>query len=451
MLTTQELKHKAIEFINKRKEEFIRFAQDVYKNPETGFFEYRTSEKVAKKFQELGVPFRQGLAITGVKGRLQCGGSTGPSVAVIGELDGLPVPDHPYADPKTGAAHACGHAAQLGMMLGTVMGLMDSGAVGQLSGTIIPLAVPAEEFVEIEKRLALREQGKIQFLDGKQELLRLGEFDDVDMAIMCHTSSGLGPHLFGLGGTSNGNVLKYVEFIGRAAHAGGSPHLGINALNAACIALMSIHANRETFKEEEVVRIHGIIRKGGDVVSSVPADIRLEWRVRGATPDSVVKYSDMVDRCFKAGAFAVGARVKVTTIAGSLPLRNDSNLLEVFRQNADRVLGENKVVLYPASQNSGGSTDMGDVSHVKPVCHPHTAGAQGAGHSKDYLITDWEAAVVNPAKVMACTVFDLLSDGAAKAKEVLAKAKPPMTKEQYIRFQQERMQAIDFDGAKSVK
>lgn len=130
MTTVQELKRKTLEVIEKRKEEFVRFAQDVYKNPETGFFEHRTSEKVAKKFQELGFPFKQGLAITGLKGQIKGGGGAGPSVAVIGELDGLPVPDHPFADPKTGAAHACGHAAQLGMMLGTIAGLLDSGAIG---------------------------------------------------------------------------------------------------------------------------------------------------------------------------------------------------------------------------------------------------------------------------------------------------------------------------------
>ena len=446
MPSKEELKRSALTAIDRRKADIIGVARAIYQSPETGYHEFNTSRLVAQRFSQMGISHRQGLAITGVKGHVPGGAGAGPRVAVIGELDALPVPDHPYADPQTGAAHACGHAAQIGMMLGTMVGLLDSGVKSHLSGTVVPFAVPAEEFVEIDKRLALRDQGKVQFLDGKQELIRLGEFDDVDMAIMCHTSSSLGDNLLSVGGTTNGNVLKYVQFIGKGSHAGGAPHLGINALNAACWAIMAIHSNRETFRGEDVVRIHGIIQRGGDVVSAVPHDVRLEWRVRSADLDAVVKNSAIVDRCFKAGAMAVGAAVKITTVAGSLPLRNDPSLEQMFMQNAGAILGQDRVNSIPATSNHGGSTDMGDLSHIMPVCHPHTAGAEGPGHSKDYLITDWDFAVINPARVMATVVIDLLAEGAAGAQGVLSRFKPAMTKEQYIRFQQERMSVVEFDG-----
>ena len=45
---------------------------------------------------------------------------------------------------------------------------------------------------------------------------------------------------FSVGGTTNGHVVKYVSFIGKAAHAGAAPHRGINALQAAMIALNAI-------------------------------------------------------------------------------------------------------------------------------------------------------------------------------------------------------------------
>ena len=84
--------------------------------------------------------------------------------------------------------------------------------------------------MEVEKRIALREEGKLEFMGGKQELIRLGECDDVDMAVMCHTASDMGERAFSVGGTSNGHMVKYVQFIGRGAHAGAAPHMGINAL-----------------------------------------------------------------------------------------------------------------------------------------------------------------------------------------------------------------------------
>ena len=443
----EELKRKACDVIERRKAEIIGVAKDILQNPETGFNERRTARLVAQKFSELGIPYKDERALTGVKGRLQGGGGPGPCVAVIGELDSLLVFEHPNADPSTGAAHACGHHAQIGMMLGATIGLQSQEVLKELSGSIVPFAVPAEEFVEVEQRLALREGGKLEFLGGKQELIHLGEFDDVDMAMMCHTASDMGERWFSIGGTSNGHIVKYVRYIGQGAHAGSSPHLGINALNAANLAMAAIHANRETFRELETARIHGIITKGGEVVSAVPADVRLEWRARSSTPEDLVRNSARVDRCFKAGALAVGAKVEITNIPGYFPLRHDPTLQELFHANATHLLGRDRVTVMPDTRNRGGSTDMGDLSQIMPVCHPYAGGATGPGHSKEYIVQDYEKAVMNPAKIMAMAVIDLLAEGGAKAKEVLAETRPAMTKDEYVSFQRQRASVEVFDGS----
>ncbi len=450
MVTRDELKKKACEAIEQRKMEIIGVARAILNKPETGFNEWKTAELVARKFSELGVSYRSGLALTGVKGHIRGGrNGEGPRVAIIGELDSLIVPNHPYADPVTGAAHACGHNAQIGMMLGAVIGITSKEVLPNLSGSIVPFAVPAEEFTEVERRLSLREQGQLEFLGGKQELIRLGEFDDVDMAIMCHTASYMRDKLFAVGGTSTAHMVKYVQFIGKGSHAGGAPHQGINALNAAAWSLMAINTNRETFRDIDTVRIHGIITQGGASVSAVPSDVRLEWRVRSSTPQAAMNNSIKVDRCFKAGAMAVGASVKITNIPGYLPMYHDPTLQELFRHNAIELVGMDKVVILPSHRNRGGSTDMGDLSHIMPVCHPYTAGAKGLGHSNEYTIDDYDHAVLNPAKIMAMVLIDLLADEASQAKEVLAKSQPPMTKEQYISFQRQRAQILEFNGGKN--
>ena len=447
MLTKEELKRRACAAIDRHQSEIVGVAQQILNNPEPGFSEHKTSQLVAEKFDDMGIGYRRGLALTGVKGRIAGGGGSGPSVAVIGELDSLIVNEHPHADAETGAAHACGHHCQIGMMLGAIRGLTQPEVLAQLSGELVPFAVPAEEFIEVARRLQLREDNKLEFMGGKQELIRLGEFDDVDVAMMCHTASDMGDHKFAVGGTSNGHVVKYVQFLGRGAHAGSAPHMGINALNAASFALQAIHNNREVFRGEDTVRVHGIMTKGGEAVNAVPADVRLEWRVRSATPQAVVKNSEIVDRCFKAGALAVGAKVKITNIPGYLPMKHDTHLQELFRQNANAVVGEPRTLIIPGRRNRGGSTDMGDLSHLMPVCHPYTAGAVGSGHSKEYLVTDYQNAVVNPAKIMAMVVIDLLADGATKAKEVTRSHRPAMKKAAYLRFQRERAEVIEYDGA----
>ncbi len=209
----------------------------------------------------------------------------------------------------------------------------------------------------------------------------------------------------------------------------------------------AIHANREIFRAEDTVRIHGIMTKGGEAVSAVPADVRLEWRVRSSNPDAVVKNSAVVDRCFKAGALAVGASVKITNIPGYLPLRHDTRLQDLFRQNAKDLIGESNVMVMPSRRNRGGSTDMGDLSQLMPVCHPYTSGAVGSGHSKDYLVTDYESAVVNPAKIMAMVVIDLLAEGATTGQEVVQTHRSPMKKDAYLRFQRERAEVIEYSAA----
>jgi amidohydrolase len=448
MLTKQELKQKACAAIDKRKKELVQIARDVLARPEPGFCEVRTARMVARKFQEMGIPHRSGLALTGLKGSVICGNGIGPRLAIIGELDSLVVTDHPYADPETGAAHACGHHCQIGMLLGALTGLMVPEVLRQLSGEIVPFAVPAEEFIQVTRRLELRAEKKIEFMSGKQEMIRLGEFDNVDIAVMCHTASDMGDRKFAVGGTSNGHIVKYVEYRGRGSHAGSAPHLGINALNAASFALQAINSNREIFQDDDTVRIHGIMTRGGEAVSAVPADVRLEWRVRSASPKAVVVNGAVVDRCFKAGALAVGASVKITNIPGYLPMRHNPGLQELFQQNCTSLMGESSLLIMPARRNRGGSTDMGDLSQIIPSCHPYTSGAVGAGHSKEYLITDYESAVITPAKLMAMVAIDLLADGGATGKKVIDNHRPSMSKSAYLRFQRERADIIEFDGSR---
>lgn len=75
--------------------------------------------------------------------------------------------------------------------------------------------------------------------------------------------------------------------MGKTAHAADAPDQGINALNAAMLGLMGINALRETFREKDVVRVHPIITKGGDLVNSVPADVRIETYVRAKSMEAI--------------------------------------------------------------------------------------------------------------------------------------------------------------------
>ena len=417
--------------VEAHRDDLIGLARQIYAMPETGFKEVRTSRLVAERLSQLGVPVESGLAVTGLKAVLNGGAGPGPTVALLGELDSVVCRDHPDHDPETGAVHACGHNTQIASMLGAGLALQASGVLPSLAGRVALMAVPAEEFIEIEERLASRDAGKLDLLAGKAEMLRIGAFDDVDLAMMVHATSNPDEGRLGVGGTTNGMLAKFIRYLGRSAHAGGAPDKGVNALYAAQVALAGINALRETFRDEDHVRVHPIITRGGDIVSAIPADVRLETFVRASTAEAIEDANRKVTRALKAGALALGARVEVISVPGYLPLRQDDLLTGLFKANAEAVVGREYV---GQVGHRGGGTDMGDLGHVMPVLHPFAGGATGEGHGGSYRLVDYDLLVINPAQALAMTVIDLLSEGAAEARRVLDAFRPRFSRQEYLTF-----------------
>src|SRR5918995_7121725 len=339
-MTRNEIKQRVYAAIEKRAEEIIGLGEQILKNPEPGFKEIKTARLVEETMSRLGLAPKGGLALTGVRADVAGRAGDGPTFALLGELDGLVVTGHPVADPQTGAAHACGHNAQVAGLLGAAMGLLDSQAFDHLAGCVVFFAVPAEEYGDVEWRVTQARAGKLEFLGGKPELLRLGHFDDVDLAMMIHGTSRTEDGKAGVPASNNGCIVKTVRYVGKAAHAGGAPHMGVNALYAAQIALTGINAIRETFRDEDTIRVHPIITHGGSQVNVIPADVRMETFVRGKTLEAIADADRKVDRALRAGALALGATVEIETLPGYAPMTCDPQMASYFRANAVKMVGE---------------------------------------------------------------------------------------------------------------
>ena len=425
-MTKSELKALACRIIDGRADDIIAIGEAILASPEMGYREAKTSALVRGELEKLAIPYRDGLAITGVRGSLP-GRAHHAHVAVMGEMDAVTASLHPHADMVSGAAHACGHNAQIASMLGCAMGL--SAVADELDGDVSFFAVPAEEFVEIEYRARLRERGDISLLGGKQELIARGEFDGVDMAMMVHAQGNSPEGAVFTVGSGMGFVAKKINFIGKAAHAGGAPHEGINALNAAMAAMMCIHAARETFRDEDKIRVHPIITNGGELVNVVPDLVTMETYVRGATPEAVKDASAKVDRAIRGACIAIGAECEITDYKGYLPLVQSEALSGIFEENARSIgLGVHH------GYDMTGSTDMGDLGHIMPIIQPCMGGFCGNLHSVEFAVADKVAAYVLPAKLMAMTVIDLLAERAERALAIKKSFVPKMTKEEYLAF-----------------
>lgn len=423
-----QIKNKILSFADEGEKWIKSLAQEVYNNPEGGFTEEKCSALVRKAFDELQIKYEYPVAVTGVKATLK-GKSSNFNLCIIGEMDAIMSPDHPDVA-KNCLVHACGHSAQVGAMLGAAYALKKSGVMQYLDGDITFMAVPAEEFNDLEFRAQLKNQGKIKYFSGKQQLVYEGAFDDVDMAIMLHAMGDEPDAKLYVRGSNLGFISKKLTFKGRAAHA-TRPDKAVNALNAAALAILGIHSNRDTFREDEKIRIHPVITKGGDVVNSVPDRVEMEMQVRGATPAAIAKANEVVNRAAQGACQMIGATLETEDIPGYLPLEENEDIILVMVDIAKDLIGSENCV---SGYELVGSTDMGDISSIMPAVQPSVGGFMGGLHSKDFKIVNEDAAIMLPAKLMALTAATLLFDGGKLAKKVKENFKPRFTKSQYLNY-----------------
>ena len=403
----------------------------IWAHPQTGYTEWQAHDYLAEKYEALGYTLVKAGNIPGFYTDVETG-KPGPKVAIFGELDALDIANHPES--VNGMTHCCGHNAQSAALLGIAAALKQPHALDGLCGSIRFISVPAEELIELGYRESLRKQGIIKYFGGKVEFIHRGYFDGVDMAMMIHSGKLPEGKALSISDGCNGCVTKNITFKGISAHAGGSPENGRNALYAATCALNSVNALRETFTDNDHIRFHPIITEAGLAVNAIPETAKVESYVRGASFDAIRKYNTKVNQALAASAAAIGCNVELDDHPGYFPLNNDKNMAAVMKEAMETVAGPDSVV---EGGWGTGSTDMGDVSAIMPVLHPHANGSIGTGHGKDYYVQDKKLGCLYPAECLVLTAAKLLADDAALGKKVIAEAKP------YFKSKEEYLAAID--------
>lgn len=424
-----ETGQRILRLIDVHKDQIIAFAEDIAAHPEPGYEEFCTAGKTAEVLKNLGYKVTEHLARTGVKGTKSV--KEGPSLTVIGELDAIGCHSHPNANPVTGVAHACGHHAQMAAMIGCAIAMADPDVQECLAGTVNFLAVPAEEYIDADKRARLKKEG-IEFCCGKSEMIRTGVFDDTDIALTTHVHMVPVEEDFYLGNPAcNGYSAERVTVRGKAAHGAIDPWNGVNALSITTSAIQMMGLMRETFREEDHVRLHNVIRKAGDVINSVPDEAIVETKVRAASLDKICEITDMVNRAYAGSAYAFGGKIEMEKLQGYMPIiprAADNALIEA----ADD-LGLNYRTVQKGDFNNA-CTDVGDLSHLVPVVNFTFKGFEGKLHGADFKITDPEKAYILPAKLLALTVYKLLKNGGQEAKKITKSYTPVFNKESYIQY-----------------
>ncbi len=402
-------------------------ALQIWDFAEVGYKENKSSALHIQHLKEAGFTVETGVA--GIPTAFVATyGSGSPAIGILAEYDALPglaqnaVPEKSIIAGKN-AGHGCGHHLFGTASVSAGIAIKELIASGKLKGTIKVYGCPAEEGGS-----------------GKVFLVRAGLFNDLDAVIHWHpndvnsvtTTSALA------------NKSAKFKFYGISAHAAAQPEQGRSALDAVEAMDNMVNMMREHIPQE--TRIHYVITNGGKAPNVVPDFAEVYYYVRHPKRKDAVEIFDRVVKAAEGAAMGTGTTMKYDIIGGTHDLLINKTLAEVMQTNLEKVGGvvyteaektfartiqpsfigkpvamETAATVKPISyvvEGNSGSTDVGDVSYVKP-----TVGLTAATWVPGTPAHSWQAVasggteigtkgMLVASKTMALTAIDLMSNPA---------------------------------------
>lgn len=417
-----ERQQQLVQNVEKHRQMILDAERWLWAHPQTGFTEWEAHNYLVEKYEALGYTLTLAGNIPGFYTEVDTG-RPGPKLAIFGELDALDIANHPES--VNGMTHCCGHNGQSAALLGIAAALKEPGALDGLCGSIRLVVVPAEEMIQLAFREDLRKKGVIQYMGGKVEFMVRGLLDGVDIAMMVHGSAAGPEEAYDFSGLlgMNGCMAKTIRYKGKSSHAGGAPHLGVNAQYAAMLGLQACNDLRETFQEKDSIRFHPIMMGVNCAVNIIPDEMKIESYVRGKSLEAIKRENIKVNRALTGAALALGAGVELSDRPGYSPEYHDPAFMKLVEECCCDLVGEDRVKFDYQSWSTG-SSDFGDITCVMPGVQFFAAGAVGTGHGIDYFIKDPNRMCVNAVKAQLFVADALLRDDATAARKIIADYQP---------------------------
>lgn len=406
------------------RDHLFSFGRTLFIHPELGYKEFETRDLLLQELQSAGFDRIERYGETGIIVTI---GSGKPSIGLIAEMDAIPTPGHADADPETGAAHTCGHSTQCAIQMEALKVIREE--LKTRKGTVKLYFCPAEEFTDIDFRMDYIASGKVKYFSGKINMLMDGIFDDSDVLIHLHAMGEYQGHRFAIGSTLAGFTYKRITFRGKAAHAAVNPDKGINALNMFTLFNSGLGMLRETFVDEDKNRIHGILKKGGSTVNSIPDEVIYECYIRSFHQENLLKLSEQVNNLAVHCAEALGGTAEIMDLPGDLPFVQDPNLCSVIYRNLLKYTDPSEILTDEKSVAAG---DIGDVGCFFPTIQFGYTGFTGYCHGVTLSVADNEEVYAVPCDIVVNSVLDLL-DHPEEVEKIRTEFRPSITKEEYLR------------------
>ena len=403
MTDAKVLKEKVKSEVDATMPRLVEMSDWIGKHPELGSEEVESSKLLAGELRKHS--FKVEMGVLGMPTAFKAvhkGKGKGPIIAFLCEYDALP-----------GVGHGCGHNIIGTSGLGA--GIAVSKQMKGLPGELWVIGTPAEE-------------GHGPSSAAKKRMAEAGFFEGVDAVMMMHPM-GNSKVTVATGFLAITGIR--IEYEGKTAHAAADPQNGLNALNAAVLCFMAIHANRQQLRRDANPVVHGIITEGGLANNIIPDRAVLQFGVRSSDDSYIPTLVQMVENSAKGAAIATGCEVKITANPGlKSNVRNPP--LEKLFVKAYKELGiEAEDPDYTAAQPPGGSTDFTDLSHFVPGMHTMFGFTKAdiTGHSRELcaatMTGEGHKGIEIGAKVLALAGIEVLTDAKLRAeiKEAFNKAK----------------------------
>lgn len=380
--------------------ELLELGHRLFDCPELGFGEERSAGILEEFLKKNGISFEGGLSVTGIRATI--GEEGGYHIALVADMDALEVRN----GEETYPFHACGHSIQTAVMAFVLKRLKESGMTEKTGGRVSFIAAPAEEFIDFDRRKQLKEEGKIRYFSGKQDMISKGVFDDVDCVISMHINGDSGGPLFDINSTLAGFTVKKVIFHGRASHSGAAPHEGLNALHGASLAMDGIAYLKDQFPPEAGLKLHPVLTSCAGSVNVIPEQAVLETYIRANTLEYLLEAGEKFDRCVRHCGQALGMETEIRNTTGYMPFAQSPEITRVVHEEMLGICREDQIV---KNVISGASGDIGDLGYLIPSVQFGFSGARGRIHSAGFAVGDEENAYFRTALVAERTVARILS------------------------------------------
>lgn len=435
------LEETALSYLSEKRTLLISLARDIWDHPQVALRETYGSKKIADQLEKENFSVKRRVTQMPTAFIASWGGG-GPIIGIFGEYDALPELSQKVSPEKEpveqgGPGHGCGHNLLGVGSLGAAVAVKEAMEKNNIKGTIRYYGCPAEET-----------------LIGKIFMARDGVFDDLDAAITWH------PFYTNSVWWSSSNAMNSfkINFHGLAAHAGDAPEAGRSALDAVLLTDVGVNYLREHIIQE--ARIHCVITNGGSVPNVVPAYAQIWYYVRAPRREQVEEICERVLGVARGAALMTGTTSDVEFITGCYNYLQNEVIGEIMTEKLKKIgppkfTDEEKAfanqliaTLSPGEVEKtlrffkltreeagdlcdktfdqvgglgskenviGGSTDIGDVSHITPTgqittcCKPLGVAQHSWQNTASCGSSIGFKGMMVAAKVLALTVLDLMA------------------------------------------